>query len=216
MIKSYLRKLNVSNVENMSYLFNECSFLEDISSLSNWDVSNVVDMAQMFEKCSLLKNLNALSNWDVSNVKFMESMFKECSSLIDISSLSNWDVSNETEIEGIFYNCKNLINGSLILDNWKIPNSSRNRIFEENDDSFEYETISNNDDDDFDIFSIDESSDMKTIDIQNHEFQNLIEDNIEILCRIYSIPNLGKKFVIKRITDNYDYKDVLIKLEMYK
>ena len=213
---SDLRKLNVSNVENMSYLFNECSFLEDISSLSNWDVSNVVDMAQMFEKCSLLKNLNALSNWNVSNVKFMESMFKECSSLIDISALSKWDVSNDTEIEGIFYNCENLINGSIILDDWRIPNSSKNGIFDEYDDSFEYESNLNKDNDGTDIFGIDESYDMKNIDIQNQEFQNLIEDNIETICRIYSIPNLGKKFVIKYITDNYDYQDVLIKLKKYK
>ena len=151
-----------------------------------------------------------------SNVRFMESMFKECSSLIDISALSKWDVSNDTEIEGIFYNCENLINGSIILDDWRIPNSSKNGIFDEYDDSFEYESNLNKDNDGTDIFGIDESYDMKNIDIQNQEFQNLIEDNIETICRIYSIPNLGKKFVIKYITDNYDYQDVLIKLKKYK
>ena len=62
---------DVSNVENMSSMFENCPhFNEDISS---WDVSSVRDMSRMFVRA---KSFNQpLASWDVSKVENMGSMF---------------------------------------------------------------------------------------------------------------------------------------------
>lgn len=47
-------------------------------------------------------------------------------------------------------------------------------------------------------------------------FEELISDNIDDLCRIYSIPKLGKTYVINKIMNDYTYEDVVSKLKEYK
>lgn len=49
-----------------------------------------------------------------------------------------------------------------------------------------------------------------------HNFKSIIEDNYEDICRIYSIPNLGKKFVVERIMNEHTYDEVLKDLKKYK
>ena len=47
-------------------------------------------------------------------------------------------------------------------------------------------------------------------------FKSIVEDNYEDLCRIYSIPKLGKKFVIDRIMNEHTSDEVLNDLKKYK
>ena len=49
-----LKKWDVSNVKDMSYMFYGCISFE--SDLSNWNVSNVKNMTGMFYECNSLKN----------------------------------------------------------------------------------------------------------------------------------------------------------------
>ena len=89
----------VSNVTNMSDMFNKCkSFNRDISS---WDVSNVKNMSEMFIGCR--KFNQDISNWDVSNVTNMQCMFLGCKNFNQDISL--WNVSNVNSTGGIFYSC---------------------------------------------------------------------------------------------------------------
>ena len=85
---------DVSNVTNMSGMFSNSPFNQNISS---WDVSNVTDMSFMFSNSPFNQNI---SSWDVSNVKNMSWMFSESSFNQDISS---WNVSNVTNMSCIFY-----------------------------------------------------------------------------------------------------------------
>ena len=66
-----LTMLNVSLVEDMNSIFSYYKYdnLESIN-VSNWNVSNVEDMGYMFYNCSSLKTID-VSHWDVSNVKYM-------------------------------------------------------------------------------------------------------------------------------------------------
>ena len=76
-----------SRVTNMSYLFHESQFNQDISS---WDVSNVTDMGAMFNRSPFNQDIGS---WDVSNVTEMSAMFRNSSFSRDINS---WNVANVT------------------------------------------------------------------------------------------------------------------------
>ncbi len=88
-----LNFIDVSNIRNMSFLFNYSEFNGDISG---WNVSNVKDMSCMFQGCQFNGDI---SNWDVSNVKDMSSMFQE--SAFD-GDLSNWNVEKVKTMNSMF------------------------------------------------------------------------------------------------------------------
>ena len=50
--------------------------------ISNWNVSNVEDISFMFYKCKQLKSVGDLSNWNVSNVKNVNCTFGGCTEKI--------------------------------------------------------------------------------------------------------------------------------------
>ena len=67
---------NSIKCDDFSYIFNELAEVKYIIGLEDWDVSNVENMSGMFEEC---ENFNCdLSKWDVSNVENMLDMFRDC------------------------------------------------------------------------------------------------------------------------------------------
>ena len=100
---------DVSNVENMSYMFCWSSFNGDISE---WDVSNVKSMKKMFMYSDFNGNL---SKWDVSKVEDMYWMFRRTKFNGNISS---WDVSKVKNMSGMFYDS----NFNRNLSKWNVSN----------------------------------------------------------------------------------------------
>ena len=100
-----LRKLDYSNVVDMSSMFGDCKRLEELN-LSNFNSSNVTEMSYMFGRCENLKTLD-LSSFDTSNVINMNNMFVGCKRLEELN-LSNFDTSNVTEMSYMFGRCENL------------------------------------------------------------------------------------------------------------
>ena len=121
-----LKKLNVSNVTNMTYMFSGCNNLRTIEGIEDWDTSKVVDMSYMFDSCNVLETLD-FSNWDVSKVTQMTSMFGNCSKIKTLD-LSNWDTSKVVGMMNMFAGCSELVSiGSLRADNLEM--SSYGGIF---------------------------------------------------------------------------------------
>ena len=109
-----LSYLDISNITNMSYMFQNCISLTSIDS-SNWDTSNIFYMQYMFCGCASLTTLD-LSNWDTSNVTNMQGMFYGCTNLTSLD-LSNFDVSNVAFTTWMFYSCKALTSVNISNSN---------------------------------------------------------------------------------------------------
>ena len=100
---------DVSNVEDMSFMFRKSSFNGDIS---NWDVSNVKNMSGMFEGSDFNGDI---SKWNVSKVEDMSFMFSGSKFNGDISQ---WDVS---KVKDMFYMFTfSEFNGDI--SNWNVSN----------------------------------------------------------------------------------------------
>ena len=80
-----LNDIDVSEIINMSWLFNNLNFNGDISK---WNVSKVIDMSYMFDSC---KDFDQdISVWDVSKVTDMSGMFYNCEKFNQ--DISKWNV----------------------------------------------------------------------------------------------------------------------------
>lgn len=106
-----LHQWDVSNVENMSFMFAKIQgFNQDISM---WDTGNVTNMESMFDGCNGF-NVD-LSDWNVSKVTNMRRMFWQCHSLE--ADLNNWNVGKVTTMSGMFSECHGAV-GSL--EEWDV------------------------------------------------------------------------------------------------
>ena len=115
--------LNSSSVTDMSYMFNQCRKLEEISY---FDTSNVTNMSYMFCYSQSLKTIPLLNTINVTNMSYMfnyawslqtvpllntsnvtkmESMFDQCSSL---TSIPLFNTAKVTNMYRIFCNCPKL------------------------------------------------------------------------------------------------------------
>ena len=94
-----LSHFDSSLVEDISYMFRGCSYLEEIN-FNNFNTSKVTSMEAMFADCSNLKSLD-LSNFDTSNVENMFAMFYGCISL-EYLDISNFYTSQVNDSENMF------------------------------------------------------------------------------------------------------------------
>ena len=92
----YISKWDVSNVTNMEVMFNNSRFNGDISK---WDVSNVKNMWFMFGYSKFNQDI---SKWNVSNVNNMSHMFQFSKFKQDISK---WKINKDCIVDEMFFEC---------------------------------------------------------------------------------------------------------------
>ena len=118
-----LTNFDTSNVTNISMMFENCTSLEEIKGIENFDTSKVTTMVYgsrgLFKNCKNLKSLD-LSKWIItSNVTTMNYMFYGCSSLANLD-LSSFNTSKVTDMSSMFSECSSLT--SLDLSNFNTSN----------------------------------------------------------------------------------------------
>ena len=95
-IDELIKPNDTSNVTNMEYMFNQCSYL---TSIPKFDTSKVTVMVEMFSGCTKLETVPALN---VSNVNYMSGIFGSCSNLKSILMTGmkvDFDISRSTKFE---------------------------------------------------------------------------------------------------------------------
>jgi uncharacterized protein YjbI with pentapeptide repeats len=121
-----LNHIDVSRMTNFQWLFNDNKTLENFDGdISDWDVSNVEDMSYMFAECNITFKNTDLSGWNVSKCKSMAWMFEDIQ--FDPNSeynydLSGWDMSNVDCINGMFYDSN--FNSDSICQ-WNVSNITK-------------------------------------------------------------------------------------------
>ncbi|NVM19986.1 MAG: DUF285 domain-containing protein [Candidatus Lokiarchaeota archaeon] len=91
-----INEWDVSNVEDMSHMFQWTSFNQ---SIEGWDVSNVKDMSYMFDSTQAFNQ--DICNWDVSSVTDMSYMFSDADYFNQ--NIGNWDVSSVTDMSWMLF-----------------------------------------------------------------------------------------------------------------
>ena len=112
---------DLSKTTSILGLFADGANLKEIIGLDTWDTSNIENMTYVFDNCSSITTLN-LSTFDTSKVTSMFSMVGGCTSLEKLD-ISNFDFSNYNPgalmmnfSSGGFSNLK-----TLVLDNVVLP-----------------------------------------------------------------------------------------------
>ena len=99
---------DTKNVNNMSYMFSGCRELISLLDISKWNTENVTTMSYMFSNCISLKTLPDISKWNTKNVREINDMFYDCDSLISLPDISKWNTNNVNNISYMFYGCSSL------------------------------------------------------------------------------------------------------------
>lgn len=111
-----LSKWRLKTTDNLYYTFLGCSKLIELD-VSGFDTSDVTNMCKVFQECSNLEEIKGIENWNVSKVKTFGYMFNDCPNLkyLDLSKWNTVSVTNKSNTEGasngferMFRNCKGL------------------------------------------------------------------------------------------------------------
>lgn len=107
--KKYDLNLTDVDVSNLDSLEGAIGCHEAIKSvnISGWNISHIEDISGMFEECSYLQKIVGLDTLDTSNVKLMTDLFSGCKNLTEID-LSKWNFDNVTDMAHMFANCREL------------------------------------------------------------------------------------------------------------
>ena len=79
----------IGHLKNYSHMFEDSKLM--ILDLSDWDMSLAEDTSYMFYNCIYLKDLSSLKDWDVSNVKSSSFMFSKTFNIENVYTIENWE-----------------------------------------------------------------------------------------------------------------------------
>ena len=120
-----LSNFDISNVEDLGWMFNGCYKLKEIKGINNFNTSNVKNMKEMFAGCKALEYLD-LSNFKTFNFTDMTGMFKECHKLRQIKGINNFKFYKNIKINDMFKGCSELKDLDLSDYNNSINDNNNN------------------------------------------------------------------------------------------
>ena len=117
-----LTNLNTEKVTDMSFMFSDCSNLQNLD-LSSFNTSNVTFMPDMFYGCGALTSLD-LTNFDMSRIESVFEMFKWCVNLATVYCNNDWQKAGLDS--GDMFNGCYALKGAVDYDGTKTDASMAN------------------------------------------------------------------------------------------
>ncbi|MBQ9190354.1 MAG: BspA family leucine-rich repeat surface protein [Bacteroidaceae bacterium] len=107
---SYSSKFKVSNVTDMTGMFDGCRKLETLN-LYKWDISKVTTMYRMFKNCESLTAVDPSFLLKTTNVTDMQEMFSGCSSLVNKEKVYGMKIATDkvTNMQEMFSGCSSFL-----------------------------------------------------------------------------------------------------------
>ena len=84
---------NLEKCTTMKSMFNGCKYLQKIIGIDDLDISNVQDLSFIFNDCKNLKDVGDLGKWDVEG-KNLAYAFQNCVKLKNPGDLTKWKLKN--------------------------------------------------------------------------------------------------------------------------
>ena len=134
-------------------MFGGCSSLEELPDISKWDISNIKNISGLFDRCEKLKNIPDISmkdlfyscsslekipdisQWNISNTKDISYIFYNCASLTSLPDISIWDTKNVEYAYNIIVGCKLIIDIPAFSE-WNL-NKIKDNNFNITDDEYD-------------------------------------------------------------------------------
>jgi len=120
---------NLTQINNVSLMFSNCSSLVGNSSMSNWNTSTINNMNGMFSRATVF-NQN-IGTWNTANVKDFSAMFSFASAFNQ--NISAWNTSAGTDFSSMFNNATAF---NQPLNAWNTSNAVNFRYVFSNATSF--------------------------------------------------------------------------------
>ena len=122
-LSSDIKGWEMSNVTDISIMFQFCSKLEKFPEIGKWNIKNVKDLSGLFSECNEVKTLPNISKWNsvTPEVTNMCGVFNECNKLTSIPDISKWKTEKVTDMSGLFCGCQS-IKQLPNLSNWNTSN----------------------------------------------------------------------------------------------
>ena len=102
-----LDNLNTANVQDMEYMFADCSSLTSLD-LSSLNTASLTTMSNMFAYCSKLTTVD-LSSWNTAKVWNTGYMFYNCPKLENIYVGDGWSTAKVEQSDDMFTGCTKLL-----------------------------------------------------------------------------------------------------------
>lgn len=112
-----VKNLNVKGIKDLSFVFS-FNEMDNLDFLIDWDISECEDISFMFCGCKKLTNIDGIKNWNISslknsyslgkNIEGINGLFSHCYLLTNID-LSSWTLEkNIIWIDKVFSDCYSL------------------------------------------------------------------------------------------------------------
>lgn len=97
-----------------SMFYNNAALIgDDLTEFLNWNVTNVADMSNLFNGCTSIENVDHLYDWRPAKVTNLDGAFMGMTSLTSIEGLRDWNPGSDASVRQI--NMANLLNGCVKL-----------------------------------------------------------------------------------------------------